>query len=154
MKINDAVRADIANSVLCWLASVDEDGVPNVTPKEMFDAYDDDRVVIADIASSRSVANIAAHPKVCVSFVDIFRQKGFKIVGSAEIIAAGEPRFADYGATILERTGTAYPVRNLIVIEVERIQRIWAPSYALFPERSESERMEEAYATYGVRPLG
>jgi predicted pyridoxine 5'-phosphate oxidase superfamily flavin-nucleotide-binding protein len=36
MKINEAVRIDIQNSVLCWLATVDEKGVPNVTPKEIF----------------------------------------------------------------------------------------------------------------------
>ncbi|ESR22746.1 hypothetical protein [Lutibaculum baratangense] len=42
----------------------------------------------------------------------------------------------------------------MIVVEIARIARIWAPSYTLLPERSEEERMNEAYDTYGVRPKG
>ena len=153
MKINDTIRTDIANSVLCWLATVGEDCVPRVTPKEMFAAYGDDRIVVADIASTGTVRNISAHPKVCVSFVDVFRQKGFKITGRAKIVARDDPDFAVLGAELLAIAEPDYPVRHLIVIEVERIARIWAPSYALFPERSEAERMQAAYDTYGVRPV-
>jgi predicted pyridoxine 5'-phosphate oxidase superfamily flavin-nucleotide-binding protein len=32
-KLKDAVRADVDASVLCWLATVDADGAPNVSPK-------------------------------------------------------------------------------------------------------------------------
>ncbi|HEX9869830.1 MAG TPA: pyridoxamine 5'-phosphate oxidase family protein, partial [Candidatus Tectomicrobia bacterium] len=67
--------------MLCWLATVSERGVPNVTPKEIFTHHGDDHIVIADIASSHSVRNVRAHPQVCVSFVDVFRQRGFKITG-------------------------------------------------------------------------
>ena len=45
--LNDAVRTDMANSVLCWLATVDADGTPNVSPKEIFASHGDDRIVIA-----------------------------------------------------------------------------------------------------------
>ncbi|WP_296040456.1 pyridoxamine 5'-phosphate oxidase family protein [uncultured Agrobacterium sp.] len=44
LQINDAMRTDIANSVLCWLATVDADGTPNVTPKEISSSYGDDRI--------------------------------------------------------------------------------------------------------------
>jgi uncharacterized protein len=72
--------------VLCWLATVDAAGVPNVSPKAIFDHYNDDRIIIADIASSDCVRNIQAHPAVCVSFIDVFRQRGFKMIGQATII--------------------------------------------------------------------
>jgi predicted pyridoxine 5'-phosphate oxidase superfamily flavin-nucleotide-binding protein len=61
-RINQTVKTDIENSVLCWLATVDAAGVPNVSPKEIFDHYNDDRIIIADIASSNSVRNIQEHP--------------------------------------------------------------------------------------------
>ena len=73
MKINDAVSTDAGNAGLCWLATVDTDGVPSATPKEMFATSGEDRFVIADIASSNSVRNIRENPSVCISFVDIFR---------------------------------------------------------------------------------
>ncbi|ATN34186.1 hypothetical protein ACO34A_10260 [Rhizobium sp. ACO-34A] len=152
-RINQAIRTDIDNSVLCWLATVDEDGVPNVTPKEIFASHGDDHIVIADIASSNSVRNIRTHPKVCVSFVDVFRQRGFKIVGTAYVLAPEEGDFTTLGQDLMRMAGKDFPIRNIIAVRIERVSRIWAPSYSLFPDRSEAERMQAAYDTYRVRPL-
>ena len=151
-KINQAIKTDIENSVLCWLATVDTAGVPNVSPKEIFDSYNDDRIVIADIASSNSVRNIRAHPAVCVSFIDVFRQRGFKIVGTATIIPREGDDFLVVGAGLLKMAGEDFPIRNVISIEIGRISRIWAPSYAIFPDRTEADQMRLAFQTYGVLP--
>lgn len=153
MTINDAMRTDIKNSVLCWLATVDDDGTPNVTPKEIFSSYGDEHVVIADIASSHSVRNVSARPNVCVSFVDVFRQRGFKLKGHAEILKPNDACFTVFGAELLHMAGSDFPIRNIISVKIESVSRIWAPSYKLFPERSEDERMQSAYETYGVRPV-
>ncbi|TZG37702.1 pyridoxamine 5'-phosphate oxidase family protein [Agrobacterium sp. B1(2019)] len=153
MKINEAIRNDLQNSVLCWLATVDDDGTPSVTPKEIFSGHGDEHIVIADIASSHSVHNAIARPKVCVSFVDVFRQKGFKLTGNARIVAADDSDFQALGADLLRMAGTDFPIRNIIAVKVESVSRIWAPSYKLFPERSENDRMWSAYETYGVRPV-
>ena len=64
-------------SVLCWLATCDALGQPNVSPKEVFAAVDAGHLVIAHIASPNSVRNLAANPRVCVSFVTVFTQIGF-----------------------------------------------------------------------------
>ncbi|WP_337267470.1 pyridoxamine 5'-phosphate oxidase family protein [Oryzifoliimicrobium ureilyticus] len=151
-KINQAMRTDIENSVLCWLATVGGEGTPNVTPKEIFSSFGDDRIVIADIASTNSVRNIRAHPSVCVSFIDVFRQRGFKLTGTATIIGPGEAEFFVQGEKLLAMAGADYPIRHLISIEIARVSRIWAPSYALFPGRTEEERMKGVYDRYGVVP--
>jgi len=80
-------------SVLCWLATADAQGQPNVSPKEIFTFYDADHFLIANIASPNSVRNIAANPRVCVSFIDVFVQKGFKVSGVAQNIVKQD---ADY----------------------------------------------------------
>ena len=154
MVINQAVRTDIDNAVLCWLASVDADGMPNVSPKEIFAPLGDERLVIADIASPRSVANLRAHPKVCVSFVDVFRQRGFKLYGTARIGLPDAPDFQEGAALLASIAGPDFPIRHVIEVTVSKINRIWAPSYGLFPDRSEDERMQAAYAAYGVHPRG
>jgi predicted pyridoxine 5'-phosphate oxidase superfamily flavin-nucleotide-binding protein len=149
-KINEAMRTDIKNSVLCWLATVDADGTPNVTPKEIFSAYGDDQIVVADIASTNTVRNIQSHPKVCVSFIDVFRQRGFKIIGHATILDPKASAFAEVGADLLKMVDADFTIRNLISIQIEKVSRIWAPSYTHFPDRTEDERMLSAYKTYGV----
>lgn len=152
LKINDAMRTDIANSVLCWLATVDADGTPNVTPKEIFSSYGDDRIIVADIASTNTVRNIRSHPSVCVSFIDVFRQRGFKVTGQALIIGSDHPDYPVVGAHVLKMAGADFPIRSLISIQIEKVSRILAPSYRLFPDRTEEDRMESAYQTYGVSP--
>jgi predicted pyridoxine 5'-phosphate oxidase superfamily flavin-nucleotide-binding protein len=154
MKINDAFRTDLKNSVLCWLATVDESGAPNVSPKEMFTLYDDETLVIADIMSPVTVRNIRANPKVCVSFVDVFRMKGFKVEGEAAIVPKDDPAFDELARDLLRMAGPDFPIRNVIQVWIARVSRILAPSYSLFPDRPEEERMESAYRAYGVRPVG
>ena len=151
-RINGAMRTDMDNAVLCWLATVDADGVPNVTPKEIFAPHGEDTILIADIASTNSVRNISAHPKVCVSFVDVFRQKGFKVVGTARLVAPDDADFDVLSAPLLRMTGGAFPIRHVIAVGIEKVSRIWAPSYSLFPERAEADRMDAAYRAYRVRP--
>lgn len=150
--ISDSVREDIRNSVLCWLATVDEHGQPNVSPKEIFTDHCDDSILIADIASPVSVRNIARQPLVCVSFVDVFRQRGFKIAGRARLIPPEHPEFAVTGVRLQELAGAGFKVRQAIHVTVTRVARIWAPSYALFPDRTVEEQQARGYATYGVRP--
>jgi uncharacterized protein len=152
MKINTAFRADLANSVLCWLATVSQDGAPNVSPKEIFALHDDETLVIADIMSPVTIRNIGANPRVCVSFVDVFRMKGFKVEGEASVVPQGDPAFGALSQELLRKAGPDFPIRNVIRITIRRISRILAPSYTLFPDRSEEERMRSAYETYGVRP--
>ena len=78
------IKDYIKRSVLCWLATVDGNQ-PSVSPKEIFTNYGDDTVIIANIASPNSIKNIIRNNKVCVSFVDIFSQKGFQLYGEAHV---------------------------------------------------------------------
>lgn len=151
--LNAEVQATIAASVLCWLATIGRDGAPNVSPKEIFCAAGEDRLAIADIASPNSVANIRANPQVCVSFVDVFRQKGFKLHGTAQLIGRRDPGFEEAAAGLIRLAGPAFPVRHAILITVRKAARIIAPSYALRPEMDDAERLAAAYRRYGVQPL-
>ena len=145
------VRDAAARSVLCWLATVDATGQPNTTPKEVFAVADDDHLVIANIASPGSAANLAAHPKVCVSFVDVFRQKGFKVVGVAADVAPDDPAFARWVAPLRALAGDRFPIRSVFVVRAVAVEAIVAPSYWLFPdETTEASQERAALRAYGV----
>ncbi|MFT3669629.1 MAG: pyridoxamine 5'-phosphate oxidase family protein [Pseudoxanthomonas sp.] len=152
--LTDKVRTSMEASVLCWLATADANGQPNVSPKEVFRAFDDRHMVIANIASPVSAKNIEANPRVCVSLVDILVQKGHKIMGSAINVRRHTEDYRKWVAPLLPIVGDRFPVRSVFVIQVERTVEIVAPSYLLFGEStSESSQIEAAEATYGVRRL-
>ncbi len=148
------LRPDV---VLCWLATADAEWGASTSPKEIWALPRPGQIVIADIASGPSVANIRRDPRVCVSLLDILRQRGFKLYGTATLIAPEDPAFAETASPLLAMTGGLYPLRHAIVVDVVRLAPILAPSYALFPDRTVEERMAEARAAYGLnsaRPQG
>ena len=147
-----AVRQELNRIVLCWLATVAPDGTPNVSPKEIFAWPDGSDFLIAEIASPGSLRNIRNHPAVCVSFIDIFRQCGFKLIGRARVIDPEDADFAACAAPLTARGGPDFPVRHVLSVTPERIERIWAPSFHLLPERTDEDRIRGAFAAYGVVP--
>lgn len=152
--INESVRESARRSVLCWLATVDGDGQPNVSPKEVWAIADDAHVVVANIASPVSARNIAQQPQVCLSFVDVFVQKGFKLVGEAREVHAPDPEFAAWAAPLLAMVGQRFVIHSVLVLRVTSVAPIVAPSYRFYPaETTEASQVEAAMRAYGVQPL-
>lgn len=146
----DDVKNYIQQCVLCWLATVDEQGCPNVSPKEVFAADSDSILLIANIASPESVRNIRANPNACVSFVDIFVQKGYKLRGRATIVEKTEPHFDDMLKPLLVITKGAFPIQSIIRLEISHIAPIIAPSYRFISGTTEDEQIQNAMSKYGV----
>ncbi|MGQ7830774.1 pyridoxamine 5'-phosphate oxidase family protein [Altererythrobacter sp. Z27] len=149
-KISSMLDSALRSSVLCWLATVNTEGQPNVSPKELFCRAGDMSLLIANVASPMSVANIRSNPLVCVSMIDVFAQLGAKFVGRARIVRSSDPEFGLLSPPLLRMAGPNFPVHALIKIDVESAAPIRAPSYSIFPERSIEEQIERAYVRYGV----
>ena len=147
-----SIAEEAAASVLCWFATVSADGVPNVSPKEVFAVLDDASVVVADIASPVTVRNLRQNPQACLSFVDVFRQTGYKLVGRAEVIPPVDDRFATLVPPLLAITRGHFRIRHVLHLTVEVSAPIIAPSYRLAPDRSLWDRIADAMAAYGVEP--
>ena len=147
--LNNEVIKYIEQSVLCWLATSDKDNFPNASPKEMFTHFED-KIVIANIASPNSIRNIEENNKVCVSFVDVFVQKGFKIKGLATIIYKNDSNFSFKVKPLIDLYSDKFPISAVIEIEVKKVEIIQAPSYFLFPEITEEQQIESALDTYKV----
>ena len=111
--LDPGIKQSVDESVLCWLATANAEGEPNVSPKEMFVSYGDEMLLIANIASPKSVANIKTNPSVCVSFIDVFKQKGFKLIGKAKIIERTERDFKSMLEALHKLGGEAFPVNNI-----------------------------------------
>ena len=149
--ISTAVRESARRSVLCWLATVDAQGQPNVSPKEVWAIADDRHVVVANIASAGSVHKIAQQPKVCLSFVDVLVQKGFKLLGTARNVTPSDLHYARWAGPLLLITGDRFPVHSVVLIQVQSVQPIVAPSYRLYSDTTtEAGQLASARHTYGL----
>ena len=93
MKLMDEVIESIEKCVLCWLATSSADNIPNVSPKEIFSCFGENMIIVANIASPQTVKNIQQNKHICISFIDILKQKGFQLKGEAEIITAASKEY-------------------------------------------------------------
>lgn len=134
--------------VLCWLATVSEKGVPNVSPKELFIFEREKQLLIANIASPQSVKNIRANPQVCVSGVNIWTQKGQQCKGKAVVIDPKNKKFEQKETLFKTLIQGKFKVLHIIQIQIETVKEIKAPSYLFIKETTEQSQLEAAKMRY------
>ena len=149
MELTVEIKEYINKSVLCWLATASTENLPNVSPKEIFNYYNTDKIIVANIASPQTVRNIKQNENVCVSFIDILVQKGFQVKGKATIIGKTDSRFLEMKRILTKMTGGTIPFATITEITIEQIKPIIAPKYVLYPETTEKEQIESAKKLYG-----
>jgi predicted pyridoxine 5'-phosphate oxidase superfamily flavin-nucleotide-binding protein len=150
MDLTAEIRQRIDKSILCWLATSSSNNIPNVSPKEIFSAYNSNQIIIANIASPESIKNIRQNQNVCVSFIDILVQKGFQVKGTVKIIESTDSEFSNMEKILLKMTGGKFPFSSIINVIVEKAKPIIAPKYILYPETTEEQQIESAKKAYGI----
>lgn len=148
MELNTKIKECINKSVLCWLATSSTENIPNVSPKEIFNHFKTDKIIIANIASPQTIRNIMQNENVCVSFIDILVQKGFQIKGKAKIVVKTDSEFSKMEKVLTKMTGGKFPFATITKISVKQVKPIIAPKYVLYPETTEKEQIESAKKMY------
>ena len=112
---------------LGFVASVCEDGTPNLSPKGTTTVWDDEHIVFADICSPGTITNISHHPVVEINVVDPVTRKGYRFKGPATIHQQG-PIF-EQGLAFYRQRGTISPIRSIVLVQVERAIPLISPAY-------------------------
>jgi uncharacterized protein len=152
VQLNDEINRSIDKSILCWLATSSSDGQPSVSPKEIFAHFNNDSVIIANVASPNSARNIRENPHACVSFVDVFTQKGYQIKGPAHYLTTKDTSYPEIEQSLKTLTFGKFPFKSVFRVFVNEVSEILAPRYRLFPETTEQDQIESAMISYGVQP--
>jgi len=153
MTLDDNVQRLVDESVLCWLATSSSAGQPSVSPKEVFAVFKEDSIIIANVASPNSVRNIKENPRACVSFVNVFTQRGYQILGTALYLRKGDDGFTEIEQVLLGITQGKFPFKSAFRVMAQEVKEILAPRYRLYPETTEQDQIASAMIRYGVRPL-
>ena len=125
--IGPEARRVVEEQRLCFVATVNEDGTPNLSPKGTIGVLDDDHLAFGDIRSPRTVQNLRERPAIEINVLDPIGRKGYRFRGTAEIVDPG-PRFGALEATFRAR-GLAHPFQCVVVVKVERAEPVISPAY-------------------------
>jgi uncharacterized protein len=143
--LTEAMRTMVNHQRLGYVATVGEDGTPNLSPKGTVAVWDDEHVVFLDIRSPRTMRNLRHNPVTEINVVDPFTRKGYRFKGRAQIVEPG-PELDEIVAFYRERNVTN-PVRAAVLVHVERALEVTSPSYD-DPDADEAAIRERYIAWY------
>ncbi|MDC6390554.1 pyridoxamine 5'-phosphate oxidase family protein [Maribacter sp. PR1] len=142
-RISQEVETIIKKAKLCFVATVNPDGSPNLSPKASLDVWDEYHVIFAHIESFNTVENIKINPKIAINVVDFFRRKGFCLEGKATLFQQGTPEHDFVGKPLWENHGSQYLVHCAVKVKVESVKSLKSPAY-----KYDEKVTEDTLATY------
>jgi hypothetical protein len=128
--LTDDMRRIIAEQGLGFVATVDADGSPNLSPKGTMLVLDVATIGFADIRSPGTARNLAVNPAMEINFVDPFARRGYRFKGRAAYHARGTPGFDTHFKRFAETwPSLANRMRGLVMLGVERALPVTTPPY-------------------------
>jgi hypothetical protein len=148
------MEAIIKQAILSFVATVNEDGTPSLSPKASLTVRDG-ILYFADIASPRTIQNLKRNPAIEINVVDIFQRRGYRFKGRALILPPGDSEYEMIADWIRVTNGPEYPVDHVVKIETTSIMPLLSPAHVFAdPRRSQEEIKNTYYQKYGVKPIG
>ena len=127
--ITDNMRRMVEQNTIGFVATVDAQGKPCVSPKGTFIVLDNKRIAFSDIRSPGTRRNIRANPAVEVNFIDVFRRHACRFRGEAEHIGRDDERFDELHARFSKWQSLMHRMGGIVVIEVEEAELVKSPIY-------------------------
>ncbi len=124
----DMVRL-IRQQRLGFVATVNADGTPNLSPKGTFVVVDQSTVAFAEVRSPGTLDNLADRVGIEVNFVDAFTRRGCRLFGTATIIYRDDERFSGMLLHFAEYGGLMARTRAIALINVSRALPLTSPVY-------------------------
>jgi hypothetical protein len=115
---------------LGFVATVRPDGSPALSPKGTLSVVDAQHLAFVNLASPHTVANLRLDPRLEVNVVDSIFRKGYRFVGTGQILDDGPDyeRLMDWFA---DERGTDYRARaqGIVLITVTDVEPLISPAY-------------------------
>lgn len=150
--ITPDMRGVIRRAMLSYVATINEDGSPNLSPKATVMPYDDEHLVFMDQASPGTMANLRRDPRVEINSIDVFRRRGYRFKGKARIIPPGDPVYEWLKQKVIEMVGPGYPANEAVLMDIEGIRAVDSPAYQ-FGDAAE-QALARAYAARYIEAAG
>ncbi len=126
--LTDDMRAVVQVAHLCFAATVNTDGTPNLSPKGTIRVWDERHLFFLDIASPRTRANLRASPWIELNVVDPLSRRGYRFYGTATMLTEGQEH-EEAVRRVFAEEARDYPVHGVVIVEVQRAEALVSPGY-------------------------
>jgi hypothetical protein len=153
IEITADMEAVVKQAILSFVATVNEDGTPNLSPKASLTVRNG-VLYFADIASPRTILNLQRNSVVEINVVDIFQRRGYRFRGRAVILPPNDDASLMIANWVRATNGAEYPVDHVVKIETTSITPLLSPAHVFArPSRDQAEIKRTYYQKYGVKPI-
>jgi predicted pyridoxine 5'-phosphate oxidase superfamily flavin-nucleotide-binding protein len=147
--LDDDMKRVVDTQRLGFVATVREDGTPNLSPKGTTMVWDDRHLVFLDLHSPQTVRNIeAASPVVEINVVDPILRKGYRFKGTATVLRRGARHDEVVRRYESERGTDRERIKAVVLVEVEQAAPLVSPAYE--DGSTEAEVEERSLRMYGL----
>lgn len=129
--LTEQMKAIIDDNRLGFVATVDADGTPNLSPKGTCVVLDDEHILFGEIRSPNTLRNLQARPAMEINFADVLSRKAVRVKGNARFLPRGSDEFSavlghfDQWGDLVER------INGVVELRIERAVLIVSPAYDL-----------------------
>ena len=127
--ISEEIKNFVNSQKLGYVATVSNDGTPNLSPKGTIVVMNESTLVFADIRSPQTIQNLQNNPSVEINVVDPFQRLGYRFKGECKIINEG-PEF-DKILYYYANVGIKSKINSVVIVDVESMSEVTSPSYDL-----------------------
>jgi predicted pyridoxine 5'-phosphate oxidase superfamily flavin-nucleotide-binding protein len=153
IEITADMDAIIKQAILSFVATVNEDGTPNLSPKASL-VVTNGVLYFADIASAQTILNLRRNSAIEINVVDVFQRRGYRFKGRALILPPGDDQYLMIASWVRATNGPEYPVNHVVKIETISITPLLSPAHVFArPPRRQDEIRGTYYQKYGVKPI-
>lgn len=115
---------DLIGTQQCWVATVNQDGTPNVGPKRSTRVIDDEHIAYNESTGKQTWGNVGHGSKVAIGCADRDKLKGYRFVGTPQAVTSG-PLF-DEASAVMKKRGLPAP-RAVIKVKIDKIYNLGVP---------------------------
>lgn len=122
--------AFIKKQRLGYIATVNPDNTPNISPKGSLTVWDEKHLIFVDLASPDTIRNLQINANAEINFVDVFTRKGFLIRGICTIFSEKNPK--NPYRIFYEKmgySGYVEKIKHYVLIEIKEVMEIYSPAY-------------------------
>jgi len=127
--ITEEIKDFLDLQKLGYVATVNSDGSPNLSPKGTIIGWTDKILAFADIRSPDTINNLKTNPHVEINVIDPLLRKGYLFRGEARFIHKGvmfEEILNHYRAK-----GVKSPINSIVLVDVSDVSKVTSPLYDL-----------------------
>ncbi len=127
--LDDDMKRVVTEQRLGFVATVNADGTPNLSPKGTMMPDGDDRIIFAEIRSPGTVANLQRNPAAEINFVDPMSRKGYRFRGQLRLVVPGDDEYDALFEALASWVAGPEDIKAVVVMELEHAQPETSPAY-------------------------